>query len=645
MNDTTDTGSRNGGATAKPAIAIAAAFVLVMITPLLPWPRAAAGTNAPWRVELVAACVILALAAWALIRRPFGSGFVAPTSILYPLIGFVLWSAISISWAPYPLPAVHHTLAWTMYLGVLLIAVGICASRSGVETLVMAFAAVSLVVGFAAAIDYIGTTDFASAEFAIRTRYGRFAELLVTVQPMVWIAVLYARSTVEKWLLIATAVLGWTAVMLSLSKGAALAGVIGFLIAFGGCFLLSKECDRRPVLKLAGLWLSLTVAVQAFFYFASPLPATADYFAGNAGNSALSRQHRLLVWQIAGEMVRMQPLTGVGGNNFTALTNVARAKHASHTTDISSPEIAEEVVLERAHNEYLQIFAELGLIGFVLFAAAFGAFKLSVFSTFRQHRRLSPMVWAGVGGMSAFALSSLVSSFSFRAMQNGVAFMLVFGFVVSRTARGDRSLSPRLVSLGIAVCALLSIGFFGTKAIGEYRAFQAEWADNAAAAQGHLANALRIDPDNLNARHSLANGLAKEGQYELAASELRNVIDRGLGVTLTYAQLAKFYRQSGDAAAAEKTYAEGVAVFPGSVYMRVEFATFLETIGRSRDAEYMLAVARRIDAKQANGWHALIKDGSVAAFYKAQNDAAIAQPADLVPGNAVRQYLDNIPDK
>ncbi len=622
---------------------VAAVFALIMIAPLLPWPRAAAGTNAPWRVELVSACILLALAVWALMKRPFGAGIAVPASVLYPLIGFLLWSAVSISWAPYPLPAVHHTLAWAMYLGVLLIAIGICASRSGVETLIVAFAGVSLVVGFAAVIDYLGTTDFASAEFALRTRYGRFAELLVTVQPLVWIAVLYARSSLQKWLLIATAVLGWTAVMLSLSKGAALAGVIGFGTAFGGCLLVSNKCARRPVLRLAGLWFALTVAVQAFFYFTSPLPATADYFAGNAGNSTLSRQHRLLVWNIAGEMVRMQPLTGVGANNFIALTNVARAKHAAQTTDISSPEIAEEVVLERAHNEYLQIFAELGLIGFVLFAAAFGAFKLNVFSTFRQHRRLSPMVWAGIGGMSAFALSSLVSSFSFRAMQNGVAFMLVFAFVLSRTARGERLLSPRLVSLAVAACALLSIGFFGSKAIGEYRVFQAEWAETAEAAQGHLSSALKIDPDNLNARHSLANGLAKDSEYERAAFELRQAIDRGLGVTLTYAQLAKFYRQSGDAAEAEKTYAEGVAVFPGSVYMRVEFATFLETIGRTSDAEYMLAVARRIDAKQANGWYSLIKDGSVAAFYKAQTDTSVAQPADLVPGNAVRQYLDAVP--
>ena len=36
-------------------------------------------------------------------------------------------------------------------------------------------------------------------------------------------------------------------------------------------------------------------------------------------------------------------------------------------------------------------------------------------------------------------------------------------------------------------------------------------------------------------------------------------------------------------------------------------------------------------------------EGSVAAFYRAQNDKDIAPPAELKPSNAVKQYLDKIP--
>jgi tetratricopeptide (TPR) repeat protein len=432
--------------------------------------------------------------------------------------------------------------------------------------------------------------------------------------------------------------------MLSLSKGAAIAGVIGFGVAFAGCLMLSHKAARRPVLRLAGLWLGLTITVQAFFYFASPLPATADYFAGNAGNAALSRRHRLLVWQIAGEMATQHPLTGVGGNNFAALTNFARANLAARNTDNSSPEIAEDIVLERAHNEYLQILAELGAVGLLLFAAAFGAVKLNILKSLRKRNfRLAPMTWAGIGGLTAFAVSSLISSFSFRVVQNGIAFMLILGFVINRTAREKPTPSSRPSIAAFALLSLIAVVFFGTKAVGEYSVYRAERVEDVETAHGYMSNAIRLDPDNLNARYALGSGLATQGEYERAAFELRQAIDRGLGVSMTYAQLARLFRQSGDAAEAEKTFTEAVAIYPRSPYLRVEFAIFLEETGREADAGYMRAAARQIDEKQANGWYSLIKDGSTAAFMRSQNDKTVAPPADLVPGNAVRQYLDKLP--
>jgi hypothetical protein len=456
---------------------------------------------------------------------------------------------------------------------------------------------------------------------------------------------MYVREKRHKIALLAVAVIGWTGVMLSLSKGAFLAGIIGFVIAFGGCLLFSNRRLRRPVLGLASLWLGVTVAVQAFFLFASPAPATTDYFTGKAGNSFLSTQHRFLVWRIACRMIATHPLTGVGADNFGAFTNIARADVASRDTTPPQTEIAEDAVLERAHNEYLQILAELGVIGLVLFGIAFGALKLDIFAEFRRRWRLSPMLWAAIAGMTAFAASSMVSSFSFRAVQNGVAFMLLMALALGRIKRNRFAAMPgsRSPLFTVAAVSLLGLIFFSTKALGEYFAYMADTMTAGDAKISHLRPTLRFDPDNLNARAALSSHLENDGQYERAAGELRDAIDRGLGVTVTYAKLANLQRKAGDIAAAEKTFTEAVAVFPRSTYLRVEFAVFLDSIGRRADADYMMAAARSIDSKQANGWHALITQGSVAAFYAAQNDASMAQPSDLVPGNAVRQYLDAVP--
>jgi tetratricopeptide (TPR) repeat protein len=620
-----------------------AGFSAILLAALLPWPRAAAGTNQPWRVELAAA-VMLLIVAVVDFMRPRTNGYLAgcTRTIIVALGGFALWSGVSLVWAAYPLPVVHHTLVWAMYLGVFYLAL----RQSGVWVVTTAFALVALIIGFASAADTLTVTDFSSAEFTIRSRYGKHAELLVTILPVPWLASLYVKERKRKFGLIAAGVLGWTGVMLSLSKGALLAGIIGFLIVFAGCLLLSNKHFRRPVLSLAGLWLGVTVAVQAFFFFASPLPATADYFAGRSGNSALSTQHRMLVWRIAACMSAQRPLTGVGADNFAAFTNIARADVASRDTSPPPTEIAEDAVLERAHNEYLQIFAELGVIGFVLFGAGFGAFKLAIFAEFRRRWRMSPMLWAAIGGMTAFAASSMVSSFSFRAVQNGVAFFLVMAVALSRVRPRKRIQSnSRWPLAAIAVVSFAGLLFFTPKAIGEYHVYRSESAADRTETIASLEQALNVDPDNTNARGALASHLENDGQYERAARELRDAIDRGLGVTLTYAKLANLQRKAGNPAAAERTFTEAVAIFPRSAYLRVEFAVFLDSIGRRADADYMMAAARSIDAKQANGWHALITQGSVAAFYAAQNDTSIAQPSDLVPGNAVRQYLDKIPER
>src|SRR5205085_8776526 len=88
-------------------------------------------------------------------------------------------------------------------------------------------------------------------------------------------------------------------------------------------------------------------------------------------------------------------------------------------------------VVERAHNEFLQIFDELGVVGFALIIAMAVAFCIQAYRAFRRGRRLSPIFWAAVAGMAGFIASSMVSSFSFRAVQNGVVFFVLLAMAVS----------------------------------------------------------------------------------------------------------------------------------------------------------------------------------------------------------------------
>ena len=621
--------------------AIVAGFTVVLLAPLAPLPRALAVAAQPWVVEFLLGILLVGTA--LVLRGRHESAASIPATIFVPLLLLIVWSALSAAWAPFPALTIHHTLLWAGYAAVFAFG-GHLLERDGFRPISTVFCLVTLVVGAVAALDYLTLVDFPSVEGAIRQRYSKMAEMLVTILPLVVIAGIYARRALVRIALSLAALLGWGGVMLSLSKGAFLAGIIGFVILFAGCGLFSLKRIRKRVVISAGVWLVVTLAMQLVIPLVTTSPATVDYFTGKAGNRDLSNATRLLVWQVAGEMARTHPAVGVGADNFGVAVNRARASLA--TGRGPAREIAEDLALERAHNEPLQVLAELGIIGLILFAVPFAAFVVFAGRKLVRERRLSPALWAAFAGLAAFFASSMVSSFSFRAAQNGIAFFLVFAVAIyeirKRTGSTYRPRQRTLV-LTPAFLGLVMIGYFGSKAVAEYYTAQAEKAPGRAAAVANYEQAVSIDPGNANARLALGLAYAEDGRDRDAAAMIRSAIDRGLGVTPTYSILAKQYQLAGDAAAAERTFAEGTDIFPGSIFLRVDRAIFLERTGREDDAARELEIAERIDRRQANGWHALIREGSTAAFYRAQTDPDVAPPAQLWPDSAVRRFLDKTP--
>ena len=87
---------------------------------------------------------------------------------------------------------------------------------------------------------------------------------------------------------------------------------------------------------------------------------------------------RILSWKVAGNMIRQNPVFGIGYNNFVY-------DYQHYLTGISLPEGVKDVPSRVAHNSYLQIWAESGSI-------AFGTFLFMVFSTIRGMRKVARTV-------------------------------------------------------------------------------------------------------------------------------------------------------------------------------------------------------------------------------------------------------------
>ena len=254
------------------------------------------------------------------------------------------------------------------------------------------------------------------------------------------------------------------------------------------------------------------------------------------------------------------------------------------------------------------------------------------------------MFWASLAGLIAFLASSMVSSFSFRAIQNGIAFFAVLGLLLVETdkhrARKRESTNLRLTwAHAAALLAVLTFGFSALKATGEYILLTAGRTDDMAKARRLCEQSLWLDRDNAQAWANCAGGIYKTDPAA-AIPLLRTAIDRGLGVTPTYVSLADYHLKANDISGAKQAFDKGLSIFPNSVFLRIRYARMLEQNGETDAAKQQISIAGSIDGRQARGWYAMLTQGSVATYYLAKADPNVAAPDELSPKSIVPQYLD-----
>jgi len=417
---------------------------------------------------------------------------------------------------------------------------------------------------------------------------------------------------------------------------------------FWGVALMVRKYRRRATL-LAGTWLALTLAVQILFSAATNIPSTTDYISGKADQTRSTSQMRLFTWKVAEQMIRDNWLIGVGGDNFGLRFNESRYRYATANPSDADLEIGEDYLFERAHNEPLQIAAELGVVGVLLIAAPFVLFGFAVFKIACRNK-MTPLFISCLAGCAGFAVASMFSSFSFRAIQNGIAFAIVSGLALRTLRNGRRMLNEekgfsyrqiKLVAVGAVALSAFLIFTSAAAGLSRFYQYRAQGARDNASRVELLKTAITLDGENAAAYSTLSSVLAADGNFPGAAAAMRTAINNGIGVTQTYSVLAAFETSAGNATGAEKAMSEAVAIYPRSVFARVRYAQTLELNGKYSEVRQQIDAANAIDSKQSRGWTALLRDGDLAAFRASAQDTGIDPPASLRPSEAVFQFIDS----
>ncbi|MEA2419547.1 MAG: hypothetical protein QOE60_1753 [Thermoleophilaceae bacterium] len=160
-------------------------------------------------------------------------------------------------------------------------------------------------------------------------------------------AALRARPIMRVGAAIAVPLCGF-AVFLTLSRGG--------LIALGASLIAAVVMGGKH--RGAVMAAAVSAAVITVVYFAALAPAAAvERVTGLGGGTG-----RVDIWKVGWRMVQDQPLRGIGAGNFPiASIHYLLEPGALQRDDfiVDTPKVA--------HNTYLGVLAELGLIGFVLF--------------------------------------------------------------------------------------------------------------------------------------------------------------------------------------------------------------------------------------------------------------------------------------
>ena len=627
--------------------AIATLWPIAWLIPLVPYVPTQFPAQIPWRQELWLWLLLTITLALLLKRLPRDShprvGLARSELSTLCLLGlFTSWNAVSTLWSESGILTVSQTINWFAYLLFFLLLYRVTQQPRLLRASLIVLATTVWIVSIAGMIEFWGST-------AVKLRYVLgLGEPTAIVVPLFVALALSVRRNREAILCGVTALLAWLTTLQSLERAPLLGAAIA-LITLAALMLAWKKFRPRT-LRRAGVMLFAFILLTALQSIPSPLtqghePAVARIKTTHANESNTSI--RLLFWGAGLEMFYAHPLTGVGAGNYAVAFARARGDFATRYPDSPLVSALEEFLPERPHNTYVQILAELGLIGFGLFIAFCAMLIWQVKLAFQRSR--NPMLVLGAcGSMLAFAISSGASPVSFNWLGSGLVFFFAAALVLRGATEGSRNrvlvLAPikyaRLATVCTFACVLLLLGCFSVQAISSTLHATALWGKDRDKSDRLYQTALHWNPYDPVNHYNYGIFLLNNDRASSAVPHLRYGVERGFNSSLCYGYLVNAEIKSGDLAGAERTLSEALKAYPQSIFLRVRHANVLARLGRTEEGDKQYKAAISLDGRMARGWYQFVSLGLEAATAAARNDATIAFPGELKPELCIFTVLE-----
>ncbi len=347
------------------------------------------------------------------------------------IVALLAWGTLSLLWAESTSLAVAQLFRYGLVA--MLVPIVFTAVRSGsalkaVTGAYVAGATIAAAYGLFAPPDASGVQGSVDATEQLNRIAGTVGDpnlfasvLLVGAILAVCLAFTQRGSPAIQVVLISCAVICLAGIILTFSRGG--------LLALGVAILTAPIVARHKGAALAAGGL-LLVCVVAYIGVLAPADAR-DRIVANDGGSG-----RTDIWKIGWRMVEDKPVTGIGVGNFqtSSIHYQIRPGAAKVRTDLAdNPSVA--------HNSYLEMWAELGVVGLALFL---GIVLSALAAAIRANRRFfhdGREELAVIAGGVTVALISVLASDFFISEQSAKQLWLLIALCPALWAianRGDR---------------------------------------------------------------------------------------------------------------------------------------------------------------------------------------------------------------
>jgi len=352
-------------------------IALLILTPLVFYPYLVRIFNPPKELAF-SILVIIGLMLWKLKMVSEEEVKIARTSLNLPILAFMAICPLSLLWSNSPMVSLLELPLFLAGPILYFIVTNNIKSEHQVNRLLTALLVITSLLGIYGIFQYNGI-DFAfwkgnvarSQVFGLFGNVNYFAEYLIVPLPLAISLFFAARNRTHKILLLVGILAMGGSLILTFTRGSYLAIGISSLFMFFLYLASRGKGFIKEHKKIFIFILALIILVTFLFALPNPLnkPGTAiskikSRISISQFTESSSLKRRIAIWKFTGMMIKDHPIfgSGLGTFKYNSLSYQAQFFDQGENRSLYPYGFA-----DKAHNEYLQLGAELGMLGLGIF--------------------------------------------------------------------------------------------------------------------------------------------------------------------------------------------------------------------------------------------------------------------------------------